>query len=47
MEEAEKNLGMSSLAELIICFGFFLVYLLEEVVHVTLALTKHDEQLHG
>ena len=46
MEEAEESLGISWLAELIVCAGFFLVYLVEELVHLTLHSTPHREQLH-
>ena len=46
MEEAQESLGISWLAELVVCAGFFLVYLVEELVHLTLHSTPHREQLH-
>eukprot|EP00092_Neocalanus_flemingeri_P030329 GFUD01032924.1.p1 GENE.GFUD01032924.1~~GFUD01032924.1.p1 ORF type:complete len:434 (+),score=123.10 GFUD01032924.1:465-1766(+) len=46
MEEAQESLGISWLAELVVCAGFFLVYLVEELVHLTLHGTPHREQLH-
>ena len=46
MEEAQDALGINWLAELVVCAGFFLVYLVEEVVHVVLHSTPHREQLH-
>ena len=47
MEEAQKSLGVSWLAEVIFCAGFFLVYLVEEIVHLTLHRTPHREQIHS
>eukprot|EP00090_Calanus_glacialis_P034680 TRINITY_DN5852_c0_g1_i1.p1 TRINITY_DN5852_c0_g1~~TRINITY_DN5852_c0_g1_i1.p1 ORF type:complete len:384 (-),score=70.16 TRINITY_DN5852_c0_g1_i1:90-1241(-) len=46
MEEAQESLGIGWLAELVFCVGFFLVYLVEEVVHLTLHRTPHREQIH-
>jgi len=46
MKEAQKALDISWLAELVFCVGFFLVYLVEELVHLTLHRTKHREQIH-
>ena len=46
MEEAQESLGISCLAELVVCAGFFLIYLVEEMVHLTLHSTPHTEQLH-
>ena len=46
MKEAQESLGIGWLAELCFCVGFFLVYLVEEVVHLTLHRTPHREQIH-
>ena len=46
MEEAQESMGISCLAELVVCAGFFLIYLVEEMVHLTLHSTPHTEQLH-
>jgi len=46
MEKAQESLNISCLAELVFCVGFFLVYLVEELVHLTLHFTKHSEHLH-
>merc|ERR1711892_883236 len=46
MVGAAENLGIEWLAELVVCAGFFLVYLVEELVHLTLHTTPHREQLH-
>jgi len=46
MKEAQKSLDVGWLAEFVFCVGFFLVYLVEEVVHLTLHRTKHTEQIH-
>merc|ERR1719369_2091454 len=44
--EAQEKLGIEYLAELVTCSGFFLVYVVEEVVHATLKSTPHREQFH-
>jgi len=46
LEGSSEKLGIEWLAELIACSGFFLVYLVEELVHMTLSGTKHSETLH-
>jgi len=46
MEDAQESLEINWLAELTFCIGFFLVYLMEELVHTTLQCTKHTEELH-
>ena len=46
MEAAGESLGIEWLAELVVCAGFFLVYMVEELVHLTLHSTPHREQLH-
>ena len=46
MESAKESLKINWLAELLFCIGFFLVYLVEELVHTTLHCTKHTEELH-
>jgi zinc transporter ZupT len=47
LEEAQKSLGITWLTEAIFCAGFFLVYLVEEIVHLTLHRTRHREQIHS
>ena len=47
MEEAQESLGFSWLAEGIFCAWFLLVYLVEEIVHLTLHRTPHREQIHS
>lgn len=42
----QENLGIEWLAELVICSGFFLIYLVEEVVDQVLHLSKDTQQLH-
>lgn len=46
LEEFSEKLEIEWLAEVIVCAGFFLVYLVEELVHFTLSSTKHSETLH-
>ena len=46
MEETQEYLGISWLAELVVCAGFFLIYLVEDIIHLTLHSTPHTEQLH-
>jgi len=46
LEETSEKLEIEWLAELIICAGFFMVYLMEEAVHLMLSSTKHSEPLH-
>ena len=46
MEDAQESLEINWLAELLFCTGFFLVYLVEELVHLILQCTKHTEELH-
>ena len=47
MEVTQESLGISWLAEVILCAGFLLVYLVEEIVHLTLHRTPHREQFHS
>ena len=47
MEETQESLGISWLAEVVFCAGFLLVYLVEEIVHLTLHRTPHREQFHS
>jgi len=42
----QENLGIEWLGELVICSGFFLIYLVEEVVDQVLHLSKDTEHLH-
>ena len=46
LKEEQEKLGISFLAELILCAGFFLVYLLEELVHFFLRFVLHSSTLH-
>jgi len=46
MKEAQDSLDIEWLPELVFCVGFFLVYLVEELVHLTLHRTPHREQIH-
>jgi len=46
LEEEQEKLGINFLAELILCAGFFLVYLLEELVHFFLRFVLHSSALH-
>lgn len=46
LEEEERRLGLNCLAELVLCAGFFLVYLLEELVHFLLRFVLHSSALH-
>jgi len=46
MLEAQERLGVEYLGELVTCAGFFLVYVVEELVHLTLHYTRHREQFH-
>jgi len=42
----QENLGIEWLGELVICSGFFLIYLVEEVVDQVLHLSKDTQHLH-
>jgi len=46
MLEHQEQLGVEYLAELVICVGFFMVYMVEELVHLGLHYTRHREQFH-
>ena len=46
MEETQEYWGIGWLAELVFCVEFFLVYLVEEIVHLKLHRTPHREQIH-
>jgi len=43
---AQENLGIEWLGELVICSGFFLIYLVEEVVDQVLHLSKDTQHVH-
>ena len=44
MEDYQEVFGSVSLAELVVCVGFFLVYLVEELAHIAL-FRKNDKIL--
>jgi len=46
MVETQESMGIEYLAELVFCVGFFLVYIIEELVHFILHSTQHREQFH-
>ena len=46
MEEAQESLGISWLAELVVCTGFFLAYIIDETLHIATRLTHHRDDLH-
>jgi len=46
LEEEAESLEIHWLAELCFSAGFFLIYLIEEIVHVVLDYTSHTEQVH-
>jgi len=46
MLEHQEKLGVEYLAELVTCGGFFMVYLVEELVHLGLHYTRHREEFH-
>ena len=46
MLEQQEQLGVEYLAELVTCVGFFMVYMVEELVHLGLHYTRHREQFH-
>ena len=46
LEVEQRKLGLNCLAELVLCSGFFLVYLLEELVHFLLRFFMHSSALH-
>jgi len=46
LEVEQRKLGLNCLAELVLCAGFFLVYLLEELVHFLLRFFLHSSALH-
>ena len=46
LEKAQAKLEIEWLAELVVCAGFFLVYLVEELAHMLLHKTPHKEHLH-
>jgi len=43
---AQAKLDIEWLGELVVCAGFFLVYLVEELAHMMLRKTPHKEHLH-
>jgi len=46
LEEKGEELKIEWLAELCFFLGFFLVYLVEEMVHLVLQFTQHEETVH-
>ena len=46
LAEAQAKLDIEWLGELVVCAGFFLVYLVEELAHMMLHRTPHKEHLH-
>jgi len=46
LAEAGAKLDIEWLGELVVCAGFFLVYLVEELAHMMLHRTPHKEHLH-
>lgn len=46
MLEHQEKLGIEYLTELVTCGGFFMVYLVEELVHAGLHYTRHREEFH-
>ena len=45
MEEVQESLGISWLAELVVCAGFFLAYIIDETAHIATRLTHHRDNL--
>ena len=47
VENYQEGFGSVSLAELLVCIGFFLVYLVEELTHIALHIaSRKNKVLH-